>query len=69
MGKAISGTTKKKGRGRPKTTGKGVGVHVRMHEPELTLVDEWAAANGCTRADAIRQLVRLGLEGAPVRKR
>jgi hypothetical protein len=68
MAKAIRGTTKKKGRGRPKTTGRGVSVHMRLHPNDLGPLDEWAAANGCTRAEALRRLTRIGLETEVKRK-
>jgi hypothetical protein len=67
MAKANRVSTKK--RGRPKTTGKGTPVTIRLHAPELTMLDEWAAANGCTRADALRQFAKLGMEVAAKRKR
>jgi hypothetical protein len=69
MKKAISVATKK--RGRPKTTGKGTRVGLRLHPPMLTALDDWAAENDCTRADAIREAVRqlVGLDPEAKRKR
>jgi hypothetical protein len=40
---------------------------MRLHASELAELDEWAAANDCTRPQALRQLMRLGLEAAPVK--
>jgi hypothetical protein len=48
------------GAGRP-ATGKGTHVGVRIQPDDLAVIDEWAAANGCTRAEAIRRLAKLGL--------
>jgi hypothetical protein len=66
MRKAISVATKK--RGRPKTTGKGTRVTIRLHPPELTTLDEWAAAHGHTRAEALRLVMVAGLEVVAKRK-
>jgi len=54
----------KKGRGRPKTTGLGTGILVRMHD-QLEALDVWIAKQkepGLTRPEAIRRLVELGLK-------
>ena len=67
MAKAIMAVTKK--RGRPKTTGKGTLVGIRLHAPELALLDAWAAEHGCTRATALRRLAVAGLDGEMKRKR
>jgi hypothetical protein len=48
------------GAGRP-ATGKGIHVGVRIQPDDLVAIDEWAAANDCTRAEAIRRLAKLGL--------
>jgi hypothetical protein len=74
MAKAISVGTKKKGRGRPKTTGKGTPVTIRLIPPVLARLDEWAAANGLTRAMALRRLAMDALDReekqrAPVSRR
>lgn len=53
----------KKGRGRPKTTGLGTGILVRMHD-QLEALDGWIEKQkepGLTRPEAIRRLVELGL--------
>jgi hypothetical protein len=53
----------KKSRGRPKTTGLGTGVLVRMHD-QLGALDAWIDKQnepGLTRPEAIRRLVELGL--------
>jgi hypothetical protein len=36
-------------------------VGVRIQPEELAAIDAWAAVNGCTRAEAIRRLTKLGL--------
>jgi hypothetical protein len=61
MAKAISVVKKK--RGRP-PTGIGTRATIRLHSPELERLDEWAAANGCTRTDALRVALRrlVGLD-------
>lgn len=61
MAKSIPVATKKR-RGRPPTTGKGTRVTLRLHSPELTALDDWAAANGCTRAEALRRMAMVGLD-------
>jgi hypothetical protein len=49
--------------GRPRTTGTGEQVVVRMHEPMLGTIDKWAAKQDDKpgRPEAIRRLVQLGL--------
>ena len=37
-------------------------IGVRLHEPLLTEISEWAKANGVTDPEAIRQLVEAGLK-------
>jgi hypothetical protein len=63
MAKSIRDTTK--GRGRPKTTGRGVAVMLRMHPPTLTELDKWIAAQSTplSRPDAIRLAVDVWLKG------
>jgi hypothetical protein len=65
--KAISVSTKK--RGRPKTTGKGTPVTIRLIPPVLARLDTWAADNGLTRAEALRQFLMTGLDAEAKRKR
>jgi hypothetical protein len=50
-------------RGRPVTTGIGTPVVLRMHEPQLTMLDEWIAAQDepLSRPEAARRLIALGL--------
>src|ERR1700674_867998 len=64
MAKAIRDIPKR--RGRPKTTGRGEGVLVRLHGL-LSAVDDWRSAQdeAPSRPEAIRQLVELGLKHAP----
>jgi hypothetical protein len=55
--------TRKSKAGRPRTTGPGVQLQVRVHPPQLTLIDKWIARQKetITRAEAIRRLVDLAL--------
>jgi hypothetical protein len=53
----------KKSRGRPRSTGLGTGILVRMHD-QLDALDTWIAKQDDpkpTRPEAIRRLVELGL--------
>jgi hypothetical protein len=63
MAKSISATPKKKV-GRPKTTGKGLGVMVRGHADFYGPLDAWIAKQKPkpSRPEAIRRLVELGLK-------
>lgn len=70
MSESITGTTKKKGR--PKTTGIGQQIQVRMHEPLLKQIDEWASQNIAdsakrTRPEAIRQILTEFLQNGEIR--
>jgi hypothetical protein len=54
----------KRPRGRPKTTGPGTGVYVKMHDRHLDALDSWITRQketGLSRPEAIRRLVELGL--------
>jgi hypothetical protein len=71
MKPSIGDITKK--RGRPKTTGKGLGLLVRLQTPDLKRLDSWIAAQPeplPSRPEAIRRLVEKGLdsEGADQRE-
>jgi hypothetical protein len=62
MKKSIRDIAKKR-RGRPKSTGLGTGILVRMHD-QIGAVDAWIAGQPeprLTRPEAIRRLVELGL--------
>jgi hypothetical protein len=51
--------------GRPKTTGPGTGILVKMHDQHLDALDNWIAKQKgpeLTRPEAIRRLVELGLK-------
>jgi hypothetical protein len=68
MSRSIRDIAKK--RGRPKTTGLGEGVLVRMHEPMLSRLDAWCEANGvASRPEGLRQLAErtLAAESAPAK--
>jgi hypothetical protein len=64
MAKSIRVITKK--RGRPKTTGKGVLIGVRILPKDLKTLDDWIARqdNRPTRPEAIRQLMDFALAGS-----
>jgi hypothetical protein len=64
MAKSIRASTKKRGRGRPVTTGKGTLLGFRWHEPLLSMIDDWAARQDDKpqRSEAIRCLVERGLK-------
>ena len=51
-------------RGRPPTTGPGLQVVVRMHDPQLAAIDGWIALQDeeVSRPEAIRRLVEMSLE-------
>jgi hypothetical protein len=59
----ISGN--KKSRGRPRTTGTGTLVGVRLHPPILGAIDNWRRSEQDlpTRSEAIRRLVEQVLGG------
>ena len=63
MAKSITGT--QKSRGRPKTTGRGVQIGMRWHEPVLAAIDAWRREQPDlpSRTDAIRRLVEQALAG------
>jgi hypothetical protein len=48
--------------GRPRTTGPGVAMMVRMHKPQLTAIDAWIGKSGLSRPEAVRQLVNWALQ-------
>jgi hypothetical protein len=63
MGKSIRDIEKKK-RGRPRSTGLGTGILVRMHD-QLEALDAWIAKQDDpkpTRPEAIRRLIEIGLK-------
>jgi hypothetical protein len=67
MAKSIRANTKKKrGRGRPKTTGKGEMVGVRLHPDLLNPLDQWIADQPTpqpSRPDAVRKALHDWLSG------
>lgn len=62
MGKAIADNIKK--RGRPKTTGMGTLIGVRLLPEPLAALDAWIAKkrDPLSRPEAIRRLVERGLK-------
>jgi metal-responsive CopG/Arc/MetJ family transcriptional regulator len=54
-------TRQKKPAGRPKTTGKGTLIGIRLHDPDLEELDAWCEREGASRQEAIRLFIRLGL--------
>jgi hypothetical protein len=69
MRKAISDNTKK--RGRPKSTGRGELVGVRLLPEPLAALDAWIAKQReeLSRPEAIRRLVEAGLKAKPASAR
>ena len=47
--------------GRPKSTGAGAPMVVRMHKPQIKAIDGWIGDSDITRPEAIRQLVTWAL--------
>jgi hypothetical protein len=49
--------------GRPKTTGPGLPLIVRMHDRQISAIDSWIAQQdeAISRPEAIRRLTDLGL--------
>jgi hypothetical protein len=58
-------------RGRPPTTGPGLQVVVRMHDPLLAVLDGWIAAQdeAVSRPEAVRRLVEMSLESGAKKPR
>jgi hypothetical protein len=52
--------------GRPVTTGIGVPVLLRMHDPQLAALDAWIAAQDepISRPEGARRLIEMALEGS-----
>jgi hypothetical protein len=67
MSKSIRVVPKK--RGRPKTTGRGTLVGIRLHAPALAAIDEWASRQDekPSRPEAIRRMIEQVL-GASKKK-
>jgi hypothetical protein len=60
----VSRSTRKRKKpkgGRPKTTGVGTPMMVRMHTAQLQAIDRWIRDTGISRPEAIRQLVNWAL--------
>jgi hypothetical protein len=57
--------------GRPRTTGSGLQIQVRMHAPQVALLDAYVARNGVikrgapSRPEAIRRLIERALTPPP----
>jgi hypothetical protein len=68
MSKAILDIPKK--RGRPKTTGRGDGVMVRLQPPQMAALDAWIAKQPepVTRPEAIRRLIEAGLKATKAKR-
>jgi len=66
MAKSIRAGTKK--RGRPKTTGKGLQIGVRLHKPALASLDAWIKLQPGprpSRPEAIRLILQDRLDAPP----
>jgi hypothetical protein len=63
--KSVRVNTKRR-RGRPKTTGKGELIGVRLQSSQLSALDRWIARqeSAPTRPEAIRQLMDFALSGS-----
>lgn len=63
MAKSISDIAKRS-RGRPKTTGLGTGILVRLQREPLEALDHWAArqSDDPSRPEAIRRLLEVSLK-------
>jgi hypothetical protein len=61
MVKSISGTRKKRGRGRPPTG--ALSIHLRVPPADVAAIDSWTARqkDKPSRPEAIRRLVEIGL--------
>jgi hypothetical protein len=57
-----AGSEKKRGPGRPVTTGKGELVGLRCHKPFLEAVDSWRDTRELSRPAAIVRLAEVGLK-------
>jgi len=66
MAKSIRDIPKKRGRGRPRTTGRGEAIMLRLHPPLLTNLDGWIESqrDKPSRPEAIRRLLEQNLPGA-----
>jgi hypothetical protein len=64
VNKRIKKPPAKKKIGRPKTTGAGTPMVVRMHQPALDALDRWIRDSNISRPEAIRQLVKWALDNA-----
>jgi hypothetical protein len=65
MAKSIRDIPKKRSRGRPKTTGRGEAILLRLHPPLLTHLDEWISERSLpSRPEAIRRLLEVALSPA-----
>jgi hypothetical protein len=72
MKSTVRGTTKKKKTGRPRTTGPGTSINVRLHDNVLVPLDEWIATQDdpkLSRPEALRRLAEQALAAAPKRSR
>src|SRR6516164_10966514 len=63
MAKSIRDIPKKRGRGRPRTTGRGEAIMLRLHPPLLTNLDGWIESqrDKPSRPEAIRRLLEQSL--------
>jgi hypothetical protein len=62
MAKSKRAIKKSPKKGRPKSTGAGTPMVVRMHDPQLAAIDGWIGEAEISRPEAIRQLVDWALE-------
>jgi hypothetical protein len=71
MAKSIRDIPKKRGRGRPKTTGRGEGILLRLHSAQVFALDAWIneQESPVSRPEAIRRLLSDILDKDPGEKR
>ncbi len=62
MGKSITVTPKKRGRGRPPSGGRDPNLPVRVPKEMVAAIEDWATKNETTRSEAVRRLIELGLK-------
>jgi Ribbon-helix-helix protein, copG family len=61
MGKSITVSPKKRGRGRPPSGGRDPNLPVRVPKELVAEIEDWADKNETTRSEAIRRLIKLAL--------
>jgi hypothetical protein len=68
MSKSVNVTQKQRGPGRP-ATGHDPFLTARVPQDTIDAIERWAASGKISRSEAIRRLLKLGLERVPVQRR